>query len=141
MQGLEKKPKKKNNKKGAINMGILVGMGAQCVCSMGLTPTPLMILPQKKVFGENKPIATAQDNKPMVNIMPFGICKSPANPGVKPPVMQGPCVPNTAAPWAPCSSTVFVGGVPALTNNSKLVCNYGGVISIMNPGITKVMVK
>lgn len=121
-------------------METLVGMGAQCVCSMGSLPVSLNTL-QQTVFVQNRPIATAQDNKPMVNIMPFGICKSPVNPGVKPPAMQGPCVPNTAALWAPCPSTVLVGGVPALTNNSKLICNYGGVISIMNPGITNVMVK
>ncbi len=123
-------------------MGILVGMGAQCMCTMGLTPAPLMILPQKKAFGENKPIATIQDNKPMVNIMPFGMCKSLGNPGVKPPfVPMAPCVPNTAAPWMPGSPTVLVGNVPALNNSCKLICNYGGVISIMNPGMTKVMVK
>ena len=102
-------------------MGILVGMGAQCMCTMGLTPAPLMILPQKKAFGENKPIG---------------------NPGVKPPfVPMAPCVPNTAAPWMPGSPTVLVGNVPALNNSCKLICNYGGVISIMNPGMTKVMVK
>ena len=123
-------------------MGILVGMGAQCMCTMGLTPAPLMILPQKKVFGENKPAATIQDNKPMVNIMPFGMCKSPGNPGVKPPfVPMVPCMPNTAAPWMPGSPTVLIGNVPALNNSCKLMCNYGGLISIMNPGMTKVMVK
>lgn len=122
-------------------METLVGMGAQCMCSMGSLPVPLNTL-QQTVFVQNRPIVTAQDNKPMVNIMPFGMCKSLGNPAVKPPVMpQAPCVPNTAAPWMPGSPTVLVGNVPALNNSCKLICNYGGVISIMNPGITKVMVK
>ena len=122
-------------------MGILVGTEAQCMCTMGLVPASLTILPQTKVFGENKPIATIQDNKPMVNITPFGSCKSTTNPGYKPPVVISPCVPNIAATWMPGSPTVLVGNVPALNNSCKLICNYGGVISIMNPGMTKVMVK
>ena len=118
-----------------------VGTGALCMCTMGTAPSTLNILPQKKVFVENKPIATIQDNKPMFNVSSFGSCISTANPSVKTPVMQAPCVPNTAAPWTPGSPTVLVGNVPALNNSCKLICNYGGVISIMNPGITKVMVK
>ena len=45
-----------------------------------------------------------------------------------------PCVPVTAAPWAPGSPTVLVGGKPAVNNTCKCMCNWGGVIQIVNPG-------
>jgi hypothetical protein len=83
------------------------------------------------------------DNKPMANILPFGMCSSPSNPtvasataaalGVLTPM---PCVPVTAAPWAPGSPTVLLANQPALNNTSKLMCNWGGVISISMPGQT-----
>ncbi len=128
-------------------MGLLVAATAQCMCSMGIAPSVLTVLPDKMVLGENKPAATIMDNKPMVNIMPFGMCRSPANPqvaaataaalGVLTPM---PCVPVTPAPWAPGSPTVLIKNQPALNNSCKLMCNWGGVISIMNPGTTKTMV-
>jgi hypothetical protein len=87
------------------------------------------------------PIATIMDNKPMANIMPFGMCQSMSNPqvaaataaamGVLTPM---PCIPNTTAPWAPGSATVMIGNFPALNNSSKLACMWGGVIQINNPG-------
>ena len=51
-----------------------------------------------------------------------------------------PCIPVTAAPWAPGAPTVMTGGMPALQNSSKLMCNWGGVIQIVSPGQTTVMV-
>lgn len=81
------------------------------------------------------------DNKPLVNILPFGMCSNPANPlvaaataaamGVLTPAA---CIPATTAPWTPGNPTVLIGGQPALTNSSKLMCAYGGVISIGVPG-------
>ncbi len=129
-------------------MAVAVTMGAMCTCNMGVAPSSLMVLPTKKVLGENKPMATIMDNKPFVNILPFAMCNSKTNPaviaataaaaGVPTPA---PCTPATAAPWTPGSPTVMVGNVPALSNSSKLVCTLGGVISITNPGCMKVQVK
>jgi hypothetical protein len=45
-----------------------------------------------------------------------------------------PCIPVTAAPWAPGSPTVLVGGMPGLQDSSKLMCNWGGVIQVVAPG-------
>mgnify|MGYP001768282922 CR=1 FL=1 len=128
-------------------MGLLVAASAQCMCSFGVAPSVLMVLPDKMVLGENKPAATIMDNKPMLNIMPFAMCTSPSNPqvaaataaalGVLTPM---PCVPVTTAPWAPGSPTVLIKNQPALNNSSKLMCMWGGVISILNPGTTKIMV-
>jgi len=87
------------------------------------------------------PAANIMDHVPMVNIMPFGMCSCPSNPtvasataaamGVLTPM---PCVPVTAAPWTPGSPTVLLGGMPALNDSSKLMCTWGGVISVVMPG-------
>lgn len=86
-------------------------------------------------------MANIMDNKSFVNILPFGMCSSMANPtvaaataaalGVLTPM---PCIPVTIAPWMPGSPTILVGGMPALTAQSKLMCNWGGVIQIVFPG-------
>lgn len=127
-------------------MGQLVCAGATLQCSFGMTPGALMVLPINRVMTA-MPIANIMDNKPMVNILPFGMCSSMANPtvasataaamGVLTPM---PCIPVTAAPWAPGSPTVLVGNMPALNNTSKCMCNWGGVIQIVNPGQMTVQV-
>jgi hypothetical protein len=40
----------------------------------------------------------------------------------------------------PGSPTVLIGNMPALNNSSKLMCMWGGVIQILNPGSTTVQV-
>ena len=121
-------------------MPTAVATGAMCQCSMGMTPLSLMVLPISKTLAQNKPMASIMDNKPMVNILPFGMCRSPANPtvaaataaamGVLTPM---PCIPVVAAPWMPGNPKVLVANKPALTNTSKCMCNWAGVISIVNP--------
>jgi hypothetical protein len=127
-------------------MGIQVAMGANLQCSFGAAPSALVVLPANRVM-TGAPAANIMDGKPMVNILPFGVCNCPANPmvaaataaalGVLTPM---PCIPVTAAPWAPGAPTVLVGGMPALQNSSKLMCNWGGVIQVLAPGQTTVMV-
>jgi hypothetical protein len=46
-----------------------------------------------------------------------------------------------AAPWAPGSAQVKVMNMPALTDNSKCMCSFGGNISITSPGNTMVSGK
>ncbi len=127
-------------------MGQQVCGGAMLACSFGLAPGTLNVLPQAGVT-TGMADASIMDNKPMVNIMPFGMCTSLANPlvaaataaamGVLVPM---PCIPLTTAPWAPGSPTVLVGGMPALNNASKLMCMAGGVIQISMPGQATVAV-
>lgn len=127
-------------------MGMQVCMGATTQCSFGVAPSTLMVLPANRVL-TNVPDANIMDNKPMVNIMPFGMCSSPANPAVAAATAAAlgvltpmPCIPNTVAPWAPGSPTVLLANMPTLNNTSKLMCCWGGVIQILNPGQTTVMV-
>jgi hypothetical protein len=110
-------------------------------CSFGLAPSSLVVLPVNQVFVGNMPAANIMDNKPMVNIMPFGMCQSLANPtvaaatsaamGVLTPM---PCVPVILGPWAPGSPTVLIGNMPALNNTSKCMCAWAGVIEIVIAG-------
>ena len=127
-------------------MGLCVCNGASLMCSFGAAPGTLVVLPDKKVMS-TLPAATIMDNIPMTNIMPFGMCNSLSNPTVASATAAAlgvltpqPCVPATAAPWAPGSASVLIGGVPALESNSKLMCNWGGVIQALNPGQTKTII-
>ncbi len=125
-------------------MGLPVLAGAQIMCSFGLAPSSLMVLPDKRVLAENRPVATILDNKPFVNILPFGLCTSLANPitaaqtaaalGVLTP---GTCTPVMPAPWVPGSPTVLVGNQPVLTQPSMCMCAYGGVVTVTMPGATR----
>jgi hypothetical protein len=111
------------------------------MCSFGMAPSSLVVLPVNKTLTSNMPAANIMDHKPMVNIMPFGMCTSPSNPtvaaataaamGVLTPM---PCVPATASPWAPGAPTVMLANMPALNNTSKLMCNWAGVIQVTVPG-------
>ena len=122
-------------------MGMHVCMGAMLQCSYGAAPSTLLVLPVNRVITSNMPAANIMDHKPLVNILPFGVCSSVANPvviaataaklGVMTPM---PCVPATPAPWLPGSPTVLLGSMPSLQNSSKLMCMWAGVIQVVVPG-------
>lgn len=128
-------------------MGQQVVAGAMMMCTFGMAPSALSVLPANKTMCGGPPAANIMDNKPFVNIPPFGVCMSMANPmvaaataaamGVLTPM---PCIPVTAAPWVPGSATVMIGNMPALNNTSKCMCNWAGVISITFPGQVTTMV-
>ncbi|WP_372631653.1 DUF4280 domain-containing protein [Cohnella sp.] len=127
-------------------MGQLVCGGAALQCSFGLAPGMLNVLPVNRTTTAT-PIANIMDNKPFVNIAPFGMCNSMANPAVASATAAAlgvltpmPCTPAVAAPWAPGSPTVLVANMPALNNSSKCMCNFGGVIQIVNPGQVTIQV-
>ena len=110
-------------------------------CTFGLAPSTLVVLPTNKVFTDEVPDANIMDHVPMVNIMPFGMCISPANPvvaaataaalGVLTPM---PCIPNTPAPWIAGAPTVLLANFPTLDNVSQLMCTWAGVITFVDPG-------
>lgn len=115
-------------------------MGDTLMCSMGMAPGSIIVIPSSKVLATSKPQATILDHKPFVNIPMFGNCMSVMNPatalatsaalGVLTP---GPCMPATPAPWVPGAPTVLVGNAPALTATSMCTCVYGGVITVAGP--------
>lgn len=127
-------------------MPMQVCMGATLKCSFGAAPSQLIVLPQNRVLTAT-PDANIMDNKPLVNILPFGMCSSPANPAVASATAAAlgvltpmPCVPVTPAPWVAGSPTVLIANLPALNNTSTLMCTWGGVIQVVNPGETTVMI-
>ncbi|MEI8268280.1 MAG: DUF4280 domain-containing protein [Betaproteobacteria bacterium] len=116
---------------------------AQLSCSMGMAPSTLVVLPVNRVMSGNQPAANIMDHKPMVNILPFGMCRSLANPTVASATAAAmgaltpmPCIPNTPAPWTPGAPTVLLGNMPSLDNTCKLTCMWAGMISVTNPGQT-----
>ena len=122
-------------------MPLQVCMGAQMMCTFGMAPSDLVVLPVNEVFTNMMPDANIMDHIPMTNIMPFGMCMSPANPtvaaataaalGVLTPM---PCIPNTPAPWVPGAPTVLLANMPTLDNVSQLMCIWGGVITFADAG-------
>ena len=116
-------------------------MTAQLMCTMGMAPSVLTVLPANRTMISDQCAANIMDHIPMTNIMPFGMCTSPANPtvaaataaalGVLTPM---PCIPATASPWVPGAPTVLLGEQPMLDSTSKCMCNWLGVISIVSPG-------
>ena len=109
-------------------------------CTMGMAPSSLVVLPVNRVMA-GAPAANIADNVPFLNVLPFGMCSSMANPAVAAATAAAlgvltpmPCTPVPAAPWAPGVPTVLIGNMPALDANCKLTCSFGGVISLLAPG-------
>jgi len=94
-----------------------------------------------------RPAGVLTDMAPMVNIPPFGMCTSLANPtvasataaalGVLTPM---PCIPVPAGPWLSPVPKVLIGGRQAISDGSKLMCAWGGQISVQFAGQTGVQV-
>ncbi len=118
--------------------GLVVNVGTVCMCDKGLAPSsPLVGVPT--VTAQMTPAFNATNAAPIVNIPPFGMCTSTANPtvaaatsaafGVLTPM---PCVPLFSIPmWAATSTKVFVGGMPAVLDRSTLTCLWGGQIKVI----------
>lgn len=114
-------------------------MTAMCQCNQGMAPCPLIVADPLRPLVQMKPVATIMDNK-IPNLPTFGMCRSMANPTVSAATSAAmgvltpmPCLPVIVAPWNPASK-VLIKGQPAVMNNSKCMCQWGGQISITNPG-------
>lgn len=120
-----------------------VCMGAMLQCSFGMAPSQLIVTVPTRPMIQGKPKANIMDFAPITNILPFGMCQSMANPqvasataaacGVLTPM---PCVPVITAPWSP-GGKQMVCNFPALLENCKCFCAWGGNISINFPGHTE----
>lgn len=125
----------------------LVTAGAVMMCTFGMAPSSLVVLPTNRT-NCGAPAANIMDFIPMTNIMTFGMCMSIANPtvasataaalGVLTPM---PCIPMTTSPWTPGSATTMIGNMPALNNTSTCMCTWGGMISITFAGQVTTMVS
>ena len=110
---------------------------------MGVAPSSLVVLPINMVNTSNVPAANIMDHIPMVNIMPFGMCQSLANPMVATATVGGDGRADADAlhpddawrPGRPGSPTVML-GPPALAQQefAMLMCNWAGQISVAYEG-------
>ena len=90
--------------------------GAQLKCSLGVTPSKLVVLPDRieELTGKRK--ANVIDCKP-ANIPPFGACKITSPPK--------PCTPACLR-WLGGKYDNLIQGQPALLDCDKVVCMAGG---------------
>ena len=125
-------------------MPCCVCAGASITCSFGAAPSVLNVLPGARVMS-SQALASIMDNISVMNIMPFGMCSSLANPNVASATAAAlgvltpmPCMPMIAGPWMPGSPKLLIGGTPALTSDSMLMCQWGGIIQISFPGTVNI---
>ena len=118
------------------------------MCTFGTAPGTINVTSQTTCLAEGKPAATIQDAQTM-NITPFGMCTSLANPQVAAATTAAmgvltpqPCMLMAAGTWIPTKPTVLINGKPCLTSDCKMMCsNGGGSISIVSPGQMKAIVS
>lgn len=115
--------------------------GATMRCTMGEKPAKLTVLPTRTVFLCGQPMANISDHKSMVNLAPFGRCRSLGYPATAAATAAHhghltpmPCVHNTPVPWMPGKSDYIVKGQPALLKSCKCQCMWGGTISLTTDG-------
>ena len=129
-------------------MPIQVVSTALLQCTFGVAPGTLNVLPLNRVMVGNQPAANIMDHKPMMNIAPFGMCMSLANPqvaaataaalGVLTPM---PCIPVTSSPWIPGAIQTMIGNQPALHDGCMCMCNWAGVIKVAFAGQVQTQVS
>ena len=118
-----------------------VVMGAKLECKMGSASSKLVVLPQHRVQLGGKFKANIGDCKPMVNVPPFGMCKSMANPAVASATAANrgtltpmPCTPMCSI-WIGGKTDLLLDGMPALMNTDKTVCPLGAsMIEVTDSG-------
>ena len=121
--------------------------GAALKCSMGVSPSTLIVIPPT-VNTEKKQMANMMDFVPLTNIPTFGMCNAKTNPAVIAATSAAlgtptpaPCIPATATPWTGCKMDVMVRKSPAVLKSSTLMCTWLGQISVTFEGQTTVKEK
>jgi len=130
------------NKRSKNIMPPYVRQSATLKCTMGSAQSALQLLhPTDPVLLCGSPMAGMTDIKPVANFLPFGLCKSPINPTVAAAtaaaggkLQEMPCIPCVTSPWAYGKMNVLVKGQPALTDDSRCVCMWLGIIKVKSAG-------
>jgi hypothetical protein len=125
-------------------MPLLVADGARLMCGCGTNPSSLVLAP-RPYTADGLMLAHVEDNVPLANVQPFGMCTTMANPAVAAATAaaQGvltpqPCVPMLPMPWNGGSKYLSQNvpptrSLPVLTNQSTLDCAYTGRIQVIEP--------
>lgn len=110
-------------------------------CSMGTSQAKLTVLPSRTVFLTGQPMANISDHLTMVNLAPFGRCRSLGFPATASATAAAhgkltpmPCMHNTPFPWMEGKNDYIIKGNPALLKSSTCSCMWGGTISITDDG-------
>lgn len=110
-------------------------------CTMGTSTANLTVLPIRTVNLTGPPMANISDHKSMVNLAPFGLCRSLGFPATAAATAAAhghltpmPCVHNTPVPWMGGKMDYLIKGQPALLKSSKCQCMWGGTISLVTDG-------
>jgi uncharacterized Zn-binding protein involved in type VI secretion len=118
--------------------------GATMTCSFGMAPSTLIALPISRVIIEGRPAADITDIAPGMNVPPFGMCTSLANPTVAAATAAAlgtltpmPCIPAVVAPWTPQAPQTLIAGKPALVAGAVCTCAFGGVINLTVAGAVR----
>lgn len=118
-----------------------VVMGATTECTWGSTDSKLIVPFSHGVYIKGKAQLNIMDFKPVINILPFGLCSSMLNPLVAAATAanQGrltkmPCVPVVVTPWIMGKNDDLIENFPALLNKSMNMCLFCGMITINDDG-------
>ena len=113
--------------------------GASLRCSMGASPSSLMVPADRALRLGNKRLALVTDHGPAC-VLPFGMCRSPMNPQVAAATAAAngvltpqPCVPAVDLPWSPGAVRSRGKAGAVLDESCRAQCRWGAVISI-DPG-------
>lgn len=117
--------------------------GATMKCTMGTSNAKLTVLPIRTVNLTGKPMANISDHLTMINLAPFGRCRSLGFPATAAATAAHhgkltpmPCMHNTPFPWMKGKNDYLVKGDPALLKSSTCQCMWGGTISLITDGQT-----
>lgn len=118
-----------------------VNHGAKLKCTCGSKIANIQVLPDRTVTLTNGYYANISDHQSMVNIPPFGVCRSLKYPPTKSAtdahhgsLTPMPCKPGTYSVWENGNDTYIIRNFPALLTCSSCRCIYGGVITIVTDG-------
>ena len=123
-------------------MGQMVNTGASLTCSLGTSISTFKATAAPFVLVGGKTAGNITDLGSGINISPFGLCSSLANPAVAAAttaalgVLQPqPCTPQpTMWTLGSGSTNILIGGKPCLTQDCQCSCGFGGTISVADPG-------
>lgn len=117
--------------------------GATMKCTMGTKTAKLTVLPIRTVFLTGQPMANISDHLTMINLAPFGRCRSLGFPATATATAAHhghltpmPCMHNTPFPWMGGKMDYIVKGDPALLKSCTCQCMWGGTISLITDGQT-----
>ena len=111
--------------------GFVVNSGSLVQCAFGTNPSPVMGTPGCCFV--LTPAVAQKDTQPFINLVPFGMCSSLANPSVAAATSAAfgvltpqSCIPAPTGGWIPDPSSP-----ETVSQSTMCMCSYGGLISVV----------